>query len=65
VADVHEPHDLERGQGLAHGRAAHAETLGEVALRHEPVARLEPLHVDQLPQALDDLLVEPAPPNGP
>ena len=63
VADADQSRHLERRQRLAHRRAAHAEPLGELALRHEPVARLEALNVDQLAQPLDDLLVEPAAPN--
>ena len=60
VADLDQAADLQRGQRLAHGGAADAEALRELALGQQPVAGLELLDVDERPQPLDDLLVERA-----
>ena len=58
MADLDEPHHLQRGERLAHRAAADAELLGEFALGHQAVARLELLDVDELAQPVDDQLVQ-------
>jgi hypothetical protein len=53
VADLDHHGHAQRGQRLAHRRAADAEPLADLALRHQPISGLELLDVDELPQPLD------------
>ena len=59
VPDLDDADDLERDEGLAQGRAADAETLRELALGGQPVARREAVGLDPRTDLLGDLLVEP------
>src|SRR5439155_9085850 len=55
VADLDQPADAQRRERLAHGGAAHAQALGELALGHQAIAGPELLDVDELAQPLGDL----------
>jgi len=52
--------DLERNQRLAHGRARHAEPIGQLALGRQPTADGILALIDELTQLIGNLAVEAA-----
>ena len=64
AVDRHQSHLLQREQRLAHGRAADAELLHQIALGRQLVAGRILTLVDHRLEAPRDLFIEPAAPDG-
>jgi hypothetical protein len=58
MAALDQPHLLEHAQRIAHGAAAGAEEIGQLALGRQPVPRLDAPLRDQGFDLRDDLVVD-------